>query len=121
VISELRRAGIDLVLVDVDRREDVVLHEPLRDDDRVLEVEALERHERHQQVRAERELAVVRRAAVGQHVSGLEPVAELHDRLVMDQRALVRAHELRERVVVLAVLCLDDDALGVDVDDRAGP
>src|SRR5207344_377841 len=63
LVAELRRAGVDLVLVDVDRREDVVLHEPLREDDGVLEVEALERHERDEEVRAERELTRVRRAA----------------------------------------------------------
>ena len=38
----------------------------------------------------------------------------------MDQRALVGAHELDELVLVLAVLRLDDDLLGVDIDDRAG-
>jgi hypothetical protein len=121
LVAELRRARVDLVLVDVDRREDVVLDDAFGDDDRVLEVEALERHERHQQVRTERELAVVGRAAVGEHVAGLELVAQAHDRLVVDERALVRAHELRQRVVVLAVLRLDDDALGVDVHDRARP
>src|SRR5436190_6265350 len=121
LVAELGRARVDLVLVDVDRREDVVLDEPLRDDDRVLEVEALERHERNEEVRAERELAVVRRAAVGEHVAGLQLVAQAHDRLVVDERALVRAHEFRQRVVVLALPRLHDDALRVDVDDRARP
>src|SRR3712207_8923961 len=50
LVAELRRARVDLVLVDVDRRELVVLHEALGDDDRVLEVVALEGHERDQQV-----------------------------------------------------------------------
>ena len=66
LVAELRRAGVDLVLVDVDRGEHLVLDEALREDDRVLEVVALERHERDEQVRAERELAVVGRGAVGQ-------------------------------------------------------
>ena len=52
--------------------------------------------------------------------SALTRVAEADDRLLVDQRALVRAHELRQRVLVLAVLRLDDDLLGVDVDDGAG-
>ena len=38
----------------------------------------------------------------------------------MDQRALVRAHELRQVVVVPGVLRFDHDPLGVDVDDGAG-
>ena len=67
--AELRVAGVDLVLLDVDRREHVVLHEALREDDRVLEVVALPRHERHEQVLAERELALVGGRAVGEHVA----------------------------------------------------
>ena len=47
-------------------------------------------------------------------------VAEPDDRLLVDQRALVRAHELRQRVLVAGALALDDDPLGVDVDHRAG-
>ena len=46
-------------------------------------------------------------------------VAELHDRLLVDERALVRAHELRQRVLVARAPALDDDPLGVDVDHRA--
>ena len=63
LVAELRRAGVDLVLVDVDRAEHVVLDEPLAEDDRVLEVVALEGHEGDHQVGAERELAAVRGAS----------------------------------------------------------
>ena len=75
LVAELRRAGVDLVLVDVDRAEHVVLDEPLGEDDRVLEVVALERHERDEEVLAERELAVLGRAAVGEHLLGPHLVA----------------------------------------------
>src|SRR4051794_26099335 len=118
-VAELRGARIDLVLVDVDRRKDVVLDEPLAEDDRVLEVEALERHERDEQVGPECELAVVGRAAVGEHLARVHAVVQAHHRLVVDERALVRAHELRQRVGVLALFALDDDAVGIDVDDGA--
>src|SRR5205807_10669793 len=60
LVAELRRTRVDLVLVDVDRREHVVLDEALGEDDRILEVEALPRHERDEQVLAERELALLR-------------------------------------------------------------
>ena len=43
-----------------------------REHDRVLEVVTLPRHERHEQVLAERELAEVRRRAVGEHVALLD-------------------------------------------------
>ena len=73
-----------------------------------------------QQVGAERQLALLRRAAVREHLAGAHLVAEADDRLLVDQRALVRAHELRQVVGVLAVLRLDGDPLGVDVGDLAG-
>ena len=63
---------------------DLLLDEPLGDHDRVLEVVALERHERDEQVRAERELAVVGRGAVGEDRARDDRVAELDDRLVVD-------------------------------------
>ena len=58
--AELGVAGVDLVLLDVDRGEDVVLHQALAEDDRVLVVVALPRHERHEQVAPEGHLAVRR-------------------------------------------------------------
>ena len=63
--AELRVTGVDLVLLDVDRREHVVLHQALGQDDGVLEVVALPRHERHEQVLAEGEFAEVGRRTVG--------------------------------------------------------
>ena len=64
--AELGVAGVDLVLVDVDRREHVVPHQPLGQDDGVLEVVALPRHEGHEEVLAERQLALVGGGAVGE-------------------------------------------------------
>ena len=58
-LAELRVAGDALELLDVDRGEDVVLGDALGDEDRVLEVVALPRHERDEHVLAERELAHV--------------------------------------------------------------
>ena len=57
---ELGVAGHDLELLDVDRGEDVVLHDPLGDQDRVLVIVAVPRHERDEHVAAERELADTR-------------------------------------------------------------
>ena len=64
-LAELGVAGVDLVLLDVDRGEHVVLHQVLAQDDRVFEVVTLPRHERHEQVLAERELAVLGGRAIG--------------------------------------------------------
>jgi hypothetical protein len=69
---------------------------PLAEDDGVLEVVALPRHERDEQVLAERELAAVGRRAVGEDVALLDRVAFEHERLLVDARVLVRALELEE-------------------------
>ena len=59
-LAELGVAGDALELLDVDRGEDVVLDDALGDEDRVLEVVALPRHERDEHVLAERQLARAR-------------------------------------------------------------
>jgi hypothetical protein len=66
---ELGVAGHHLELLDVDRGEDVVLHDPLGEQDRVLEVVAVPRHERDEHVAAERQLAELGRGTVGDDVA----------------------------------------------------
>ena len=72
-LAELGVAGDALELLDVDRGEDVVLDDALGDEDRVLEVVALPRHERDEHVLAERELAHVGRRTVGDDVARPSP------------------------------------------------
>ncbi len=108
-------------LLDVDRREDVVLDEPLGDEDRVLEVVAVPGHERDQHVASQRQLAHVRRGAVGQHVVGGDAVADLHQRTLIDGRVLIRTGVLDEVVDIdtrlartgLLVVHADDDSARV--------
>ncbi len=102
--SELGVPGVDLVLLDVDRGEHVVTHEPLREDDGVLEVVALPGHEGHEEVLPEGQLAVVRGGPVGQHVVGRHPLALVDDHLLVDGRVLVRAPELGQGVTPAAEL-----------------
>ncbi len=102
--AELGVAGVDLVLVDVDRREHVVLHQALGEDDGVLEVVALPRHEGHEQVLAEGQLAVVGGGAVGEDVALLDLVALADQRLLVDAGVLVGALELEQPVDLAADL-----------------
>ena len=74
---ELGLADLDLELLDVDRGVDVVLHQLLADDDRVLEVVAVPGHERDQDVAAQGQLALVGGGAVGQDVALLDLLADL--------------------------------------------
>ena len=95
--------------------------QPLGEDDGVLEVVALPGHERDEQVLAQRHLAHVGGGAVGEDVPVRDLGADIHDRLLVDERALVGAHELLELVLLLAaVRAVNDDLLGVDVGDGAG-
>ena len=105
-VAELGGARVDLVLLDVDRGEEVVLDDLLAEDDGVLEVVALPAHEGDQEVAAQGELAVIGGRPVGEHVAGLHLVAGEHERLLVDQRALVGAHELDEVVGVDVALAV---------------
>src|SRR4029079_16409956 len=97
---ELGVPGLDLVLLDVDAGEQVVAHEAVADDDRVLVVAALPAHERHEDVPAKRELAQARRRAVGDGLADGHPLAEVDDGPLVDARALVAADELVEPVLI---------------------
>src|SRR5690606_13569597 len=97
---ELRVARLDLVLLDVDAREQVVLDEAVADDDRVLVVAALPAHECDEHVPAERELAALGRARVGDRLAVVDPLADVDDRALVDARPLVAADELLELVLV---------------------
>ena len=110
--AQLRVARVDLVFGDVHGREQVFGHHALGHDDGVLVVVAFPRHVGHHEVLAERKLAAVAAGAVGQHVARLHLVALAHDGAVIDAARLVGALELRDQVlVVLAVVVQDDDGL----------
>ena len=66
---ELGVARHHLELLDVDRGEDVVPDDALGEQDRVLEVVAVPRHERDEHVAAERQLAELGRRTVGDDVA----------------------------------------------------
>ena len=110
---ELGVAGIDLVLLDVDRGQHVVLDDALGQDDRVLVVVALPRHERDEQVLAERHLAAVGARTVGDDLALDDPRALVDDRLLVEAGALVRPAELVQPVgAVAAVVVHHRDVVG---------
>src|SRR5215468_10561560 len=92
--SQLGVARVDLVLLDVDRGQHVVLDQPLGQDDRVLVVVALPRHEGDEQVLAQRHLAVIGAGPVRDDLADLDPLPLVHDRLLVEAGALVGAAEL---------------------------
>ena len=88
--AELGVASLDLVLLDVDRGQEVLLDDALGEDDRVLVVVALPRHERDEEVLAQRQLALLRST---DRRRAPRPRLDLHalgdDGLVVDAGALV--------------------------------
>jgi len=98
--AELGIARHDLKLLDMDRGEDVIGHDALGDEDRVLEVVAVPRHERDEHVPPQRQLAQLGRGSVGDDVPGLDLIAHTHQRTLIDAGRLVRALELEEVVDV---------------------
>src|SRR3954454_9270463 len=119
---ELGVAGLHLVLLDVDAGEQVVAHEAVADDDRVLVVAALPAHERHEDVPAEGELSALGRAGVRDRGPVLHALADRDDRALVDARALVAADELEELVLVeLAGVRVDLNPLRRDAGHDAAP
>ncbi len=110
----------------MNRGEDVVLHDALADEDRVLIIVAVPRHEGDEHIFAERQFAELGRWAVGDDVAGADHVADLHQRTLVDAGRLVRALELLQAIDVDARLAgldhvgrADDDTRRVDLVDHA--
>ncbi|CNU09024.1 Uncharacterised protein [Mycobacterium tuberculosis] len=96
--TQLGVASIDLMLLDVDRGEHVLFDQAVGQDDRVLVVVALPRHDGHQQVLAQRHLAVVSTGTVGDHLTGLDSVARVHDGALVGASAVVGPGKLAHPV-----------------------
>ena len=114
---QLGVAGVDLVLLDMDGRVHVLLHQPLVEQHGLLVVVSLPGHEAHQNVAAQRDLALLGGGAVGQHggiVAAVDALAHGDDRLLVDAGAVVGAQELDELVVLgLAAVIADGHVGGV--------
>src|SRR5690606_36871936 len=98
--AEFGIASDALELFDVDRRIDVFFHDALTDENRVLEVVALPRHEGHDRVLAESDLTHVRSGTVREHVADLNSLTRANDRLLIVAGALIGALKLHQSVDV---------------------
>src|SRR5680860_117436 len=119
--TELSVAGVDLVLLDVDRGEHVLLHQALAQDDRVLVVVSLPGHEGDEQVGAQRHLALVGARTVGEWRTDFDAVTFCDQRTLVDAGALVGSRELQQAVGLVPTLVgHDHDLVGRDLPDHAG-
>ena len=84
----------------MNRGEEVVADQALRQHDRVLEVVAVPGHEGDAHIASERQLAVIRGRPVGHDVALADALPGLHQRPLIDRRILIRAPELLQPVAV---------------------
>ena len=103
---QLRIARFAFVLLDVNRGKAILFDHAFADQDGVFVVIAFPRHECHEHVLAQSQLALIRRRTVDEHLTGLDVVADRHDRALVDARSGIAAHELEQIVGLI-------DALGV--------
>ena len=111
------------------RRKDIVAHDPLGNQDRILVIVSVPRHEGDNHVLAERKLAEFGRGTVGNHFALGDAVSDLHQRALVDAGVLVRPLELSQTVDVDAGIArlqflggANDDPLRINlVDDARAP
>ena len=79
----------DFELLDMDRGVVVLLDQLLADQDGVFKVAAAPRHERHQHVPAQRQLAHIGARSVRQHLALGHALPGMHDGFLVDAGVLV--------------------------------
>ena len=89
-------ADLHDVLIDMDRGENVLALNTLRNHDGILEVVTLPGHESHLQVTTQRQLALLRRITFGQDLAFGHLVARQNGRFQRDRRILVRTTVARQ-------------------------
>ena len=123
--AETRLANFGSEFIDVDARKAVILTEPLADDNRILEVETVERNESHEKVLAQREHAVVSAPAVGDDLPFFDLLAKLNGRILIKTGSLVQTDVLGQLIFIGLVddnpgrINLGDDATALGADNHA--
>src|SRR5205085_7913316 len=105
--AQLSLADFDVVFFDVNRSEDIFLHQPLADDNGVFEVVAVISKEGDEHVSSQSQLTLIRGCAVGQNLAFLDALALAHYGLLIQTGPLIEANELAKDVFIGIV---DEDA-----------
>src|SRR5205823_310827 len=98
--TELGIASLNLVLLNMDRGKVVFLHDTLTDQDSIFVVATFPAHEGHQNVLPKGQFAVLRRGAIGNHLTGIHIVALTHNRSLIDTGTGVRAHKFTQAIAM---------------------
>ena len=92
----------------------VLAHDLLVQQNGILVVVAFPGHEADQSVLTQRNFAVAHCRAVGQHLTGLDALADLHDGTLVDAGACVGACELDQRIILqLALVVAHNNMVGI--------
>ena len=118
---ELCFAGFGLILLNVDGGIAVFLDKALGDQYGILVVIAFPGHKADQNVESKGDLALLGAGTVGQQVAGLDPLADVDTRTLVDAGGLVGPGELGEPVAEqFAPVVTDGDLIGGYVLNCAG-
>ena len=101
LLTALRVANVELQLLDVDRRIDIIFYQALGEHDGVFEVVSIPGHERNGHIRSERELSLLGACPICQHVPLFNALAELDEWALVDRRVLVRAPVFLEAIPIV--------------------
>src|SRR6202034_3771902 len=119
--SELGVASFDFKLLDMHRGVVIVADQLLGNQNRVLEVVTAPRHEGHQDIAAQCQLALLGARTIGDYLTLEDPVSLADDRLLIDTSVLVGTLELDQLIDIrtdfagqlggmMLTLHADDDA-----------
>ncbi|CAB5031615.1 unannotated protein [freshwater metagenome] len=118
--AELCVSCVDLMLLDVNRGEDIITNNSLVQDDGIFEVVALPWHKGHEQVLTKGEFAVVGRGTFSENIASFELLTFVYTGTLIDAGVLVGTLKLVQFVGALARLfVVHNDMRAVNFDDNA--
>ncbi len=129
LVTQFGIAGNHGQLFDMDRRITIVRHHFFGNQNRILKVVAIPRHERDQHVLAQCQFAQVSRRTIGQYVATRNVITTLDDRTLVDVGVLVRTRVLDQVVdvhthftgLVLVVIDANHHTIGINMIDNTTP
>ena len=97
----------------MNRSINVVFNDPLRDNNRILKVITIPRHERYEHVPTESKLTRLCVWSIRENVTLLDLVTDFNNRLLVDAGSCIRTHELPERISVNVFFSVGPDFAGI--------
>ena len=110
--AELGVTRSHLELVDMNRCKDVILDDLFRDQDRILEIITIPRHESHEDVTTNGKLAILSRSTIRKDLAFLYRLSARNNWLLIKACARIGTHKLTKVVDKDVLLSVGLDVLG---------